>query len=113
MTITNKVDKNTLQAFGYGQWIEKFVKEVVINQARLECEEIIIEDIEFSKRIYLSVGSKEYMIRTWNFHSVERDKNNDVCAEVVDYTLYEMVKDETGGHGNEISNGMTRIDWKN
>lgn len=112
MTIINKVDNDTLQAFGYGQWIEKFVKEV-IHQARLECEEIIIDDIEFSKRIYLSVDSKEYMVRTWNFHSVERDKNNDVCAEVVDYTLYEMVKDKTGGHGNEVSNGMIRINWKN
>ena len=112
MTITNKVDKEALQAFGYGQWIEKFVQEV-INQTRFECEEIIIDDIELSKRIYLSVGSKQYMIRTWNFHPVERDENNKVCAEMVDYTLYEMVKDKTGGHGNEISNGMIRIDWKN
>ena len=112
MTIINKVDNDTLQAFRYEQWVEKFVKEV-INQARLECEEIIIDDIEISKRIYLSVDNREYMIRTWNFHSVERDKNNDVCAEVVDYTLYEMVKDKTGWHGNEISNGMLMIDWKN
>ena len=112
MTIINKVVNDTLQTFGYGQWIEKFVKEV-IKQARLECEEIIIDDIEFSKRIYLSVDNREYMIRTWNFHSVERDQNNKVCAEMVDYTLYEMIADETGGHGNEVSNGMVRIDWKN
>ena len=112
VTIINKVDNDTLQTFGYGQWIEKFLKEV-IKQARLECEEIIIDDIEFSKRIYLSIDNREYMIRTWNFHSVERDKNNDVCAEMIDYTLYEMVKDKAGGHGNEICNGMIRIDWKN
>ena len=107
MQIINKVNDR-----GYIQWIEKFVKEA-ISKTNLECEEVIIEDIEYSKRIFLSVDNKEYMIRTWNFHPVERDHNNKTCAEMVDYTLFEMVKDETGGHGNEISNGMIRVAWKN
>lgn len=113
MTIINKIDSDTLQAFGYEQWIEKFVKEVVINQARLECEEVTIEDIEHSKRIFLSIDGKVYNIRTWSFNPVKRDQNNKVCAEMVDYTLFEMINDKNGGHGNEIGNGMIRIDWKN
>ena len=112
MKIINNVDNDVLQAFGYEQWVEQFVKDV-ISQAKLECEEVTIEDVEHSKRIYLSVDSKEYMIRTWNFHPVERDNNNDVCAEMVDYTLFEIIENGNGGHGNEISNGMLRIAWKN
>ena len=111
MTIINKVDNDTLQAFGYEQWIEQFV-ENVINKAKLECNEVTITDLD-GKTIYLSIDGKEYNLRTWNFHPVKRDQSNKVCAEMVDYTLYEMVKDKTGGHGNEISNGMVRIDWKN
>ena len=111
MTIINNVNKEVLQTFRYEQWIEQFV-ENVINKARLECNEVTIIDLD-GKTIYLSIDGKEYNLRTWNFHPVKRDENNIVCAEMVDYTLYEMVKDETGGHGNEISNGMIRIDWKN
>ena len=111
MTIINNVDKETLQTFRYEQWIEQFVTNV-INKAKLNCNEITIIDLD-GKTIYLSIDGKEYNLRTWNFHPVKRDENNKVCAEMVDYTLYEMVKDETGGHGNEISNGMDRIDWKN
>ena len=111
MKIINNVNKEVLQTFGYEQWIEQFV-ENVINKARLECNEVTIIDLD-GKTIYLSIDGQEYNLRTWNFHPVKRDENNIVCAEMVDYTLYEMVKDETGGHGNEISNGMTRIDWKN
>ena len=111
MKIINNVDKEVLQTFRYEQWIEQFV-ENVINKARLECNKVTIIDLD-GKTIYLSIDGKEYNLRTWNFHPVKRDENNKVCAEMVDYTLYEMVKDETGGHGNEISNGMDRIDWKN
>ena len=111
MKIINNVDKEVLQTFRYEQWIEQFVEDV-INKARLECNEVTIIDLD-GKTIYLSIDGKEYNLRTWNFHPVKRDENNKVCAEMVDYTLYEMVKDETGGHGNEVSNGMIRIDWKN
>lgn len=111
MTIINKVDNDTLQAFGCEQWIEQFV-ENVINQARLNCNEVTIIDID-GKTIHLSIDGKEYNLRTWNFHPVKRDQYNKVCAEMVDYTLYEMIKDETGGHGIEVCNGMVRINWKN
>ena len=111
MTIINKVDNDTLQAFGYEQSIEQFV-ENAINKARLNCNEVTIVDLD-GKTIYLSIDGKEYNLRIWNFHPVKRDQNNIVCAEMVDYTLCEMIKDKTGGHGNEISNGMIRIDWKN
>ena len=112
MTIIYQVDNDTLQEFGYEQWVEQFVKEV-ISKTNLECEEIVIEDIEHCKRIFLSIDSKKYTIRTWNFYPVKRDKNKDVCAEMVDYTLFEMIKDKNGVHGSEISNGTIRITWKN
>ena len=106
MKIINRVDNDTLQIFGYEQWIEKFVKDVV-NQVKFKCKVVTIEDIEFSKRIILSIDGKEYNIRTWSFHPV-----NDFHGEIVDYTLFEIIKDENGGYGNEISNGMVRIKWK-
>lgn len=112
MIIINKVDNDTLQAFGYEQWVEQFVKEV-ISKTNLECEEIIIEDIELSERIFMSIESNKYTIRTWNFQPVERDRNSDVCAEMVDYTLFRLVEDDTGSHGEEICNGVLKIEWKN
>lgn len=112
MKITNKVDNDILQAFGYKQWVEQFVKNV-INQAWLECEEVAIEKIEQGKSIFLSIDGKEYNIRTWNFNPVKRDENNNVCAEMVDYTLFEIIKDANGKHSNGVSNGMIRINWKN
>lgn len=113
MTITNQVDNDTLQTFGYRQWIDQFVK-TVINRSKLKCEEVIIDDIEFSKRIFLSVDGKEFMIRTWDFKSVKQDNNGHTCAEIVRYTLFKMmIDDENSGHGNEISEGEIRIDWNN
>ena len=112
MTIINKVDNEILLAFGYDQWVESFV-EGVITRAPLKCEEVIIEDIEDSKRIFLIIDHKEYIVRTWNYYPVKRDDNDKVCAEVVEYTLLEMVDDEKGGHGLEIFSCVSNIEWKN
>ena len=50
MKIINRVtDKN------YTQWIEDFVKNVIIYDAHISCNEIIIDDIEPNKRIFLLV----------------------------------------------------------
>ena len=111
MTIINKINNDTLQAFGYEQWIEKFV-ENVINKVGLNCNEVTIVDLD-GKTIYLSIDGTTYNLRTWDFHPIQKDDNGHTCAEIVRYTLYEMIEDKTGGHGNEIGEGEIKIDWKN
>ena len=107
MKIINKTeDKN------YIQWVEKFVRRA-IELAKPDTEQVIIEDIEPDKRIYLTVDGKEHTIRTWNFQPVERDRDGKPCAEIIDYTLFKDVKDETGGHGEEIDFGTLKIQWEN
>ena len=107
MKIINKVTNEN-----YNQWIEKFVADV-LKSAKVSCEEVIIEDIEPSKRIELSIEGKEYSLRTWSFHPVDKDSDGNSCAEMVQYTLYEMVEDNNGSHGNEVDFGLIRIEWKN
>ena len=108
MKIINKVTEES-----YAQWIEDFVK-TVINKANLDCKEVIIDDIEFSKYIFLIIDGEEYDIRTWNFHTIKTDNNGNPCAEVVRYTLFKMIMDnEHSGHGEEICSGQTQITWIN
>lgn len=107
MKIINKVDYEF-----YNQWIEKIVTDV-LKSAKVKCEEVIIEDIEPSRHIDLTIDGKEYILRTWSFHPVEKDSDGKPCAEMVQYTLYEMVKDDKGSHGVEVDFGLTKIQWKN
>ena len=108
MKLINKVTEES-----YIQWIEQFVMDVV-NKAKLSCKEVVIDDIEFSKRIFLTIDGEEYDIRTWNFHPVSADENGETCAEIVDYTLFKMVMDNNGGgHGEEANEGRLRIEWEN
>lgn len=107
MKIINKITDKT-----YIQWVESFVKEVII-RADISCNEVVIEDIEHSKRIFLTVDGEEFDIRTWNFRPVKNDKNGETCAEMVEYTLFQAVKDSTGSHGKVVSAGRIKIEWKN
>ena len=107
MKIINRIEDAT-----YIQWVEKFVNQI-IQKSKISCKEVIIEDIEHSRHIFLSIDGEEYDIRTWNFHSIGKDENNQICAEKVDYTLFRMVKDDTGSHGEEICKGFLKIEWKN
>lgn len=75
--------------------------------------EAIIEDIEYSKRIFLDIDGEEYIIRTWSFHSIEKDVKGHTCAEIVDYTLFKMVSDDMSSHGEEMYEGTLEIKWKN
>ena len=108
MKITNQVtDPN------YTQWIEKYASDV-LKHAKLKCKEVIIEDIEPSKRIFLLVDGSKYTIRTWNYRPIKFDKNDMVCAECVEATLYKMVFEEDGsGHGEVMDDSMIKIKWKN
>lgn len=107
MKMINKVTEES-----YVQWIENFVINVLYKE-RLTYTEVIIEDIEFDKRIFLNIDGEEYSIRTWNFRPIDTDKNGNTCAEVVDYTLFKMVSDTDGSHGEEVGEGSFIIEWTN
>ena len=84
LEITNNVTDK-----GYIQWLEEFVKAVV------------------------NIDGHEYDIRTWSFIPSEEDEKGHTCAESVSYTLFKTVKDATGSHGEEVSDGILNITWKN
>jgi hypothetical protein len=107
MKIINKVTETS-----YIQWIEGFVK-AVLDKAKIQCNEVTIEDIEFSKRIFLTIDGEEYDIRTWSFSPTGTDANGETCSENVVYTLYKMVDDNDGSHGEDIAEGYVGIEWKN
>lgn len=107
MKIINKVDEEI-----YNPWIKKFVKEV-INYAGCKFKEVIIDDTDVLDRIFLIADGKEYTIRTWNIFPAQKDEKGNTCAFFIDYTLFEMEKDENGSHGNIINGGYIIIDWKN
>lgn len=108
MKIINKTTDET-----YIQWVESFVKEV-ITRVNISCNEVIIEDIEHSKRIFLTIDGEEYDIRTWNFRPAKKDKSGEVCAEMVEYTLFKMIMENNGnGHGEIVDEGLLKIEWEN
>lgn len=107
MKIINRVtDEN------YTQWIEGFTSKV-FKRARVKYNEIIIDDIEPSKRIFTLVDGDAYTIRTWGYYVVKYDINGIPCAENVDYTLYKMVRDDNGSHGEIVDEGRIKIEWTN
>lgn len=119
MKIINKVTKVTEE--GYIQWIENFVGKV-IKKAKLQCQEVVIEDIEWSKRVFLKVDGEDYDIRTWSFHPIKQDSAGKTCAESVRYTLFKTIWDGNGGghgeevacgHGEEVACGELIIEWNN
>ena len=107
MKIINKVTDSS-----YIQWVEKFVQDV-LDRAQISCNEVVIEDIEPDKRIFLTLDGEEYDIRTWNYQVVKKDTLGIPCAEMVRYSLFVMVNDDTGSHGDEADYGTIKIEWKN
>lgn len=57
---------NNTQVDNPNQWIESFVEEVLDN-AKIDCEQILIEKIEEEKHIFLDVDGQKYDIRLWAF----------------------------------------------
>lgn len=101
---------NNVKDEAYTQWIEGFVRSV-IHQANMVCSEVIITDIEESKRIFLLIDGKEYDIRTWSYKPLDEDKNGNVFSETVVYTLYKIIPDKDGSHGEDIIDGQCNIYW--
>ena len=105
--IINKVEDED-----YVQWIKKFVTEV-LEYASVKYKEVIIDNIEPNRRIFLLIDGNEYTIRTWDYHPVGYDDNGEVCSEEVEYTLFKTIEGEHSAHGEIVDDGYIRIDWKN
>ena len=104
---------NNVKDGAYIQWIEGFVS-FVLNNAEIECSAVSIDDIEPSKRIYLTVdGRTDYTIRTWDYTPIHYDDKGNPDSENIRYTLFKSVKDELGSHGEEVEKGIIPICWDN
>lgn len=86
----------------------------VLNNAEIECSAVSIDDIEPSKRIYLTVdGRTDYTIRTWDYTPIHYDDKGNLDSEIIRYTLFKSVKDELSSHGEEVDEGIIPIYWDN
>lgn len=94
----------------YTPWIESFVKNIIY-KASIDCSNVVITDIEPSKRIFLLIDGKEYDIRTWSYKPLDKDKKGNVFSETVVYTLYKIIPDKDGSHGEDIIDGQYNIYW--
>ena len=63
---------NNIEIDNPNQWIERFVEQVLEN-AGIDCEQALIEEIEEEKRILLSAGGQRYDIRIQAFLPVAAD----------------------------------------
>lgn len=103
---------NNIKARAYVQWLEGFVSSV-LNNAEIECSEVSIDDVEPSKRIYLTVDGTDYTIRTWDYTPIHYDDKRNPDYENIRYTLFKSVEDELGSHGEEVEKGIIPIYWDN
>lgn len=103
---------NNIKARAYVQWLEGFVSSVLSN-AEIECSEVSIDDVEPSKRIYLTVDGTDYTIRTWDYTPIYYDDKGNPDYENIRYTLFKSVEDELGSHGEEVEKGIIPIYWDN
>lgn len=108
MKIINKVDNTNCR-----QWVGELTKQAIQN-SKLDCTEVVIEEFDFSERIFLKINETEYTIRIWDFNPLNRDKKGDICSAIVSYTLFMTVEEEDGGsYGEEIEYNTLMIAWKN
>ena len=71
-------------------------------------KDITILDYDLD-RIYLKISeTQEFTIRTWDYYEYTVNKMK------VRWTLFINIRDENGGgHGEELSNGLTIIEFPN
>lgn len=89
----------------------KQVVKKVFQKINTDFNEIVIEDYD-GDRIYLYNDGIEYIIRLWNIIALVPDKQNQTCQICISYTLFLMVEDDDGGHGDEIISGSLKIKCK-
>ena len=72
----------------------EFFAKYVAKCAGLDADKVVLRTYDLD-RVYLSYDGTEYTIRMWNINN----------AEVKDYTLFRMVSDGSGYHGEEVYRG--------
>ena len=108
MRIFNKVDNTNCK-----QWVKELTKQAIQN-SKLDCTKVVIEEFDCSDRIFLKINEIDYTIRIWDLHPLDRDKKGHICRAIVSYTLFIMIEEEDGScHGEEIDNNSLMIVWKN
>ena len=103
---------NNTQVDNPNQWIESFVEEVLDN-AKIDCEQILIEKIEEEKHIFLDVDGEKYDIRLWAFLPIAADLNGMVCRENVQYMLYRKKNESDKGYTEQVDDDFIRIERGN
>ena len=99
---------NNIEIDNPNQWIERFVEQVLEN-AGIDCEQALIEEIEEEKHILLSAGGRRYDIRIQAFLPVAADLNGMVCMENVQYVLYRKNTENGREYGEAIDDDFIRI----
>ncbi|MFR7663851.1 MAG: hypothetical protein ACLUZ0_12690 [Coprococcus sp.] len=103
---------NNTQVDNPNQWIESFVEEVLDN-AKIDCEQILIEKIEEEKHIFLDVDGEKYDIRLWAFLPIAADLNGMVCRENVQYMLYRKKNESDKEYTEQVDDDFIRIERGN
>lgn len=103
---------NILDKSCYIPWIETLV-ESVLEKSGVGYQEIIIEGMEGSKRIFLTVDGVEYTIRIWDVSATKIDQNNRPCAARIEYTLFKQVEGDVGNYSIDIFEDYEEIEWDN
>ena len=60
----NIINKVTYE--NYTHWIEYFIQRV-LTESNVDYGEVVITDIDYGKRIFLSIDGEEYIVRTYFF----------------------------------------------
>lgn len=103
---------NNTQAENPNQWIESFVEKVLEN-AKLNCGQVLIEKIEKEKHIFLDADGAKYDIRLWAFLPIAADLNGMVCTENVQYMLYRKKNESDKEYTEQIDDDFIRIERGN
>ena len=103
---------NNTQVDNPNQWIESFVEEVLDN-AKIDCKQILIEKIEEEKHSFLDVDGEKYDIRLWAFLPIAADLNGMVCRENVQYMLYRKKNEFDKGYTEQVDDDFIRIERGN
>lgn len=103
---------NNTQADNPNGWIESFVEEVLEN-AKVCCRQVMIEEIEEEKHIFLDADGEKYDIRLWAFLPIAADLNGMVCTENVQYMLYRKKSSADKEYAEQIDDDFIRIERGN